>query len=216
MACLDSFKIEIIGKGGHGAKPNKSIDPVVISASIIQDIQTLISRELSPVSPGVISICKIKGGTSYNIIPDKVILEGTARFINSSDRQRISNRFKEFLNGVSSSRNVEIKFSYNYGYPPLINNKKLTNSFKDIAKEIIEEDIIELNSPTMVGEDMAYFLNEIPGVYFFLGGINKNKDGKAYSHHSSKFDVDESVFWIGTSLLVKTVIDWLSNNEKVF
>ena len=212
MGCLDDFKIKVYGKGGHGALPNKTVDPVAISASLINNLQTLISREISPTHPGVISICKIRGGTTYNIIPEHVELEGTARFIYKDDRNYFSRRLEELSKKFVESRRGKLDFSYNFGYPPLVSNDKLIDFFKENAKEILApEDIIELNEPIMVGEDMSYLLNEVPGIYFFLGSPKK-VDGKYYSHHNSKFDIDENVLWIDTALFVKTVVSWLNNN----
>ncbi len=212
MACLDKFSIKIKGKGGHGAQPEFTIDPVVISASLIQELQTLISREISPTHPGVISVGKVSGGTAYNIIPEVVNILGTARFIYSSDREKFSKRMGKLAHMIAEAKGASVNYNYKFGYPPLINEKKFTDFFVNSIKKIIKENnIIKLKNPSMAGEDMAYYLKEIPGCYFFLGGL-KRKDGKQYPHHHPKFDVDESVFWLGTAVLVNVVLDWLKIN----
>ena len=209
MACLDDFNLTVKGKGGHGAMPDTTIDPVAISASIIENFQTLISREISPVKPGVISVCKIHGGQAYNVIPEKVELEGTARFIHEDERHKISKRMEEVAKKIAEARNGQVRFEYNYGYPPLKNPVEFTEFFIDSAREIIsEDDLVELTEPVMGGEDMAYFLNEVPGTFFFISSPKK-VDGEYYSHHNPKFDIDESVFWKGIALFVKTAYDFL-------
>lgn len=212
MACLDRFSLEIIGQGGHGAMPHTTVDPIAISASVIQDIQTLISREISPVRPAVISVCKIEGGTAYNVIPGNVKMEGTARFIHEEERQSISRRLGELVEQAAKSRRAEVNFDYHYGYPPVVNPPEFTDFFHQCAKELMDpQDIIELEEPVMGGEDMAYFLLEVPGTFFFLGGAREH-NGKVHPHHHSKFDVDENVFWLGTALFIKTAFEWLKQN----
>ena len=209
MACLDDFKMTVKGKGGHGAMPDTTVDPVAISATMIENFQTLISREISPVRPGVISVCKIHGGSAYNVIPEVVEMEGTARFIQEEERHEISKRMEEIANTIAKARRAELDFEYNYGYPPLINPVEFTKFFADSASEIIsDDDLVELTEPVMGGEDMAYFLKEVPGTFFFLSSPNK-VDGEYYSHHHPKFDIDESVFWKGIALFVKTAHDFL-------
>jgi len=105
------------------------------------------------------------------------------------------------------------EFDYTFGYPPLVNDPEFTKDFVESAKKIVrEEEIVEAKQPTMGGEDMAYFLNEVPGTFFFLGGANEEK-GIIYPHHNSKFDVDEDVFWRGTALLAQGAIDWLTSHK---
>jgi len=213
MACLDSFDIEVEGKGGHGAMPNTTVDPVAVSSSIVQELQTLISREITPVRPGVISVCKIHGGSAYNVIPGKVNMEGTARFIHEEQRQQISKRMEELVEKIADARRAKVKFNYHYGYPPVANPEEFTDYFKGVAETVMDnENIIELKEPVMGGEDMAYFLKEVPGTFFFLGGA-KEIDGEIYSHHNSKFDIEESVFHLGTALMAKTAFDWLEKNK---
>ena len=213
MACTDRFKMTVLGDGGHGAMPNAAVDPIAISASIIEDIQTLISREISPVRPGVISVCKIKGGSAFNVIPGEVTMEGTARFIHQKEREEISRRIEELCTGLAKSRGARLDFEYEYGYPPLINPEEFTGFFlEECAGEILEEEeIVKLEEPIMGGEDMAYYLQEVPGAFYFLGGKG-DIEGKFHGHHNPKFDIDESVLWKGTALLVKTAHRWLEKN----
>jgi len=213
MACLDKFEIKVIGKGCHGAMPDTGVDPIVLSAQIINIIQTIISREIKATEPAIITIGEIHGGSSYNIIPDYVSLLGTARAVKQETRERIASRLEEIISNVTKSMGGTYEFNYTFGYPPLKNDLEFTKDFVESAKKIVGENKIkEIFSPTMGGEDMSYYLEKVPGTYFLLGGGNKNK-GIIKPHHSSKFDIDEDVLWVGTALLAQASIDWLNRHS---
>jgi amidohydrolase len=212
MACLDSFKIRVKGKGCHGAMPHTGVDPVVITGQVISALQTIVSREIKPTSPAVITIGKIHGGTAYNVIPDYVDIEGTARALDNETREKIASSIESIVSGITKGMHGDYEYSYTFGYPPVVNNAEFTRTFVESAKKIIaEEDIFEIKEPTMGGEDMSYYLNMVPGTFFFLSGGNEEK-GITYPHHNSRFDVDEDVFWKGSALLVQAAWDWLENN----
>lgn len=209
MAAMDRVLIKVKGKGAHGAYPEQSIDPIIIASELVLALQTIISRETKAIEPAVLSICRIGGGFNQNIIPDEVELEGTVRTINNETRQRIARRIEELTKGITSGMGGDYEYSYDFKYPPLINSKEFTEFFVESANKILSpEDILEIKDPVMGGEDMAYFLEKVPGTFFFFNNP-KEVDGIAYSHHNSKFDIDEELFYIGASLFVQTVIDYL-------
>lgn len=209
MASMDRMLITVKGKGAHGAYPEESIDPITIAAELVSALQIIISREKKAIEPAVLSICKIQGGYNQNIIPDKVELEGTVRTVNNETRKRISRRIEEITKGITQGMGGDYEYIYDFKYPPLINSEQFTKLFVNSAKKILpEEDIFEIKDPVMGGEDMAYFLEKIPGTFFFLSNP-KEVDGVVYSHHNSKFDVDEGLFYKGTALFVQTVMDFL-------
>jgi amidohydrolase len=210
MACIDRFLIKIKGSGCHGAMPDTGVDPIVITGQILTALQTIVSRETKPVNPTVVSIGKIHGGSAYNIIPDEVELEGTIRSVKQDDREKIARRLEEIVAGITKGMRGDYEYRYIFGYPPLVNNVQFTRFFVRSARKIVaEKDIIEILYPTMAGEDMAFFLERVPGTYFFLGAGNIAKN-IVYPHHSSRFDVDEDVFWIGSALLAQVAVDWLN------
>lgn len=212
MASMDKFEIIIIGKGCHGAMPDKGVDPVVISTIIINALQTIVSREIKPTDPAVISIGQINAGSAYNIIPDSVNIVGTVRAISQSVRENISYRMEEIVSCITKSMRGDYKFIYTFGYPPLVNDAEFTKGFVKTAEKIVcKHNIVEITKPSMVGEDMAYYLEKVPGTFFILGGGNKEK-GIVAPHHSSKFDIDEDVLWKGAALLAQGAIDWLTNH----
>lgn len=209
MASMDRILIKIKGKGAHGAYPELSVDPITISAELITALQTIISREIRAVEPAVLSICRIQGGFNQNIIPDEVELEGTVRTVNNETRQRIAQRIEEITKGITLGMRADYEVIYDFKYPPLINSEEFTKFFVESARKIIlEEDIMEIKNPVMGGEDMAYFLEKVPGTFFFLSNP-REIEGVVYPHHNSKFDIDENLFYKGTALFVQGVVDFL-------
>ena len=157
------------------------------------------------------TIGKIQGGTAYNIISQEVSFEGTVRALKQDIREFLYERIGGIIKGVASGMRAEVDYIYTYGYPPLSNDPEFTKRFVKVATEILGKDMVkEIPEPSMGGEDMAYFLNEVPGTFFFLAGC-KEVDGQIHPHHNPKFDVDENVLWEGALLLSATVIDFLSN-----
>jgi len=212
MACLDRFKLKLIGKGCHGAYPETGVDPIAMAGYFISNVQSIISRELSPTDPAVVTIGKVNGGFAYNIIPDSVELEGTVRAVDQKVRENIAKRIEDFAKGISETMRGTYEYEYVFGYPPLVNDKEFTKDFIESAKKIIpEEDIVEMKKPAMGGEDMAYFLNEAPGTFFFMS-TPRAVNGEYYPHHNSKFDINEEVLWKGAALLIQGVMDYL---EKI-
>jgi amidohydrolase len=209
MASMDRIFIKIKGKGSHGAYPEASVDPISTAAEVISALQRVVSREIEAVEPAVLSVTRIEGGFNQNIIPEDVELEGTVRTFNNDTRNFIAKRIEEISKGITSAMRADYEVQYDFKYPPLINNKEFTSFFVESAKEIMDEDeIIELEKPIMGGEDMAFFLENAPGTFFFLSNPEE-VDGVEYPHHNSKFDIDESLLYKGSALFIQTVMDYL-------
>ncbi len=213
MACLDRFKIRVVGKGAHGAYPELSVDPVVIASQLVVNLQQIVSREISPSIPAVVTIGKIHGGTAFNIIPEVVELEGTVRTLDQKVREYIAMRIEEIAKGITSGMRAKYEYEYVFGYPPLVNDEEFTKGFVESAKKILKEDeIIEIKKPIMGGEDMAYFLNEVPGTFFFLCNPMAI-DGEVHPHHNSKFAIDEKYLKTGAAVMLQAALDWLEKNS---
>ncbi len=209
MAATDRFSVRIQGKGGHGAAPHFSVDPVVIASQIVMSLQTIVSREVSPVSPAVVTIGIIKAGTAANIIPDYCEMNGTVRYLDKGLASFIPGRIREICEGVASSMRGSATVEYIPGYPPLVNDPEMTAFVKKAVASIVgAENIVEVE-PTMGGEDMAYFLNEVPGAYFALGTRNPAKRTD-YPNHHPKFDVDEDVLYLGSAVFAQAALDFLA------
>lgn len=212
MAAVDVMRIKIIGKGSHGAYPQQSIDPIVTASEIVLALQTIVSREVDPVEPAVVSVTRISGGFNHNIIPDSVEIQGTIRTINEDTRGRIARRIEEIVRGITMAHGASYEIDYEHSYPALINSKEFTKEFVESAKKIIsEDDIVEMKAPVMGAEDMSYFLQQVPGTFFYLSNLGEI-DGEFHPHHNPKFDIDERELWKGVALIIQSTIDWLNKN----
>lgn len=212
MAAVDVMYIKINGKGSHGAYPHQSIDPIVTASEIVLALQTIVSREVDPVEPAVVSVTRISGGFNHNIIPDSVEIQGTIRTVNENTRQRIAKRIEEIIKGITMAHGASYEINYEHCYPALINSEEFTKGFVESAKKIIpEEDIVEMKSPVMGAEDMSFFLQKAPGTFFYLSNPGKI-DGEFHPHHNPKFDIDEKEMWKGAALIIQGTIDWLNKS----
>jgi len=216
MAAAYNFDAEILGKGGHGAYPHETIDPVVVAAEVISAWQRIITRELSPLTPAVISVGKLQAGQSATVIPEAAELSGTIRFFDDKIGDLLFQRVEEVLAGICKTWKAEHKFKLQPGYPPLINDKEFTRFFADVAVGVVgEKNVKVLEQPSAGGEDMAFFLREVPGTYYFLGAANPDK-GIVHPHHHPQFDIDEDVLPLGVALLAQTAWEYTQNNQKKF
>lgn len=216
MSCMDRFTITVKGVGSHGAMPETAIDPIAISAQIINTVQTIISREISPLTPAVISICEINGGSAFNIIPNECRMTGTIRALSNEMRRYLAKRIGEITNYVAEGMRGKIDYNFNWEGPgPVVNNYEFTSYFKKIAGEIIgTEHVKELKNPSMGGDDIAFFLEKVPGTYFFLPTSDMSK-GQIIGHHNPEFSLDEKPLWIGTALIAGMIISWLKREANI-
>ena len=204
MAGAGRLEIKIRGKGGHGGKPHTTIDPIPVAAQVILAFQTIISRNLDPVEAGVLSVCSLKAGEAFNVIPDDVYMKGTYRFYTNETAKLIEKRVDEILKGVTLAHNVSYELKMARFSPPVVNNPEMVSLVKKVAEKL---NLKVAQAPLIMGaEDFAFFLERVPGVMIRLGIRNEEK-GIVHPHHSSKFDVDEDVLPIGTALEVGIVFE---------
>lgn len=209
-ASPDDFRITVKGKGGHGAEPHNCIDPITISASIIQALNNLISRETDPFDNAVISVGSIHGGSATNIIPDSVEIQGTARSLTNEVRGFLKKRIGETAEGICKTFGAECEYEYTELFPPLINDEKLAEDVYDSACRSLGKDkCVWGGAPTMAGEDFSYFSQNRPSVLFKLGCRNKSLGIVSLIHHSS-FDIDENCLKTGVKVFVGFVLDYLN------
>jgi len=210
-AASNPFTIKIIGKGGHGASPHMTIDPIVIASNVIVSLQNIVSREIPPTDAAVITIGSIHGGTAQNIIPEEVIISGIIRTMKSEHREYIKTRLVEVVEGTVNSARGKCEINIEESYPCLFNNDHLSNIFEKKAGEVIgESNVYKLDTPTLGVESFAYFANERPSLFYFLGSGNKAK-GIVNPAHGSLFDIDESCLSIGTAMQCKLAFEFLLN-----
>ncbi|SKA72872.1 amidohydrolase [Clostridium sp. USBA 49] len=209
-AASNPFTITIKGKGGHGAHPDSTIDPIVIASQVILGIQTIVSREIPPTDPIVITVGSIHGGTAQNIIPEEVKISGIIRTMKSEHRNYVKKRFKEVVEGIVHSMRGDCIIDIEESYPCLYNNDDILNLLENSAESIIgKENIKKLESPSMGVESFAYFSMERPSAFYFLGVRNEEK-GIINPAHGSFFDIDENAIPIGVAIQCKIAYDYLS------
>lgn len=213
-AASNPFQIKIIGKGGHGAYPNTAVDPVVIASNVIIALQSIVSREIPPTDPAVITVGSIHGGSAPNIIPEEVKITGIIRSLKIEHREYLIKRVTEVVEGIVKAMRGSCEINIEEGYPCLYNDNFMAEILKESAKNIIGEDnIIELQEPSMGVESFAYFSLERPGAFYFLGSGNREK-GITHPAHGSFFDIDENCLPIGVAIQCKIAYDYLMGETE--
>ncbi|GLC32132.1 M20 metallopeptidase family protein [Clostridium omnivorum] len=209
-AASNPFTIIIKGKGAHGAHPDTGIDPVVIASNVIMALQTIVSREIPPTDPAVITVGTIHGGTAQNIIPEEVTISGVIRTLRTEHRAYVKQRLVEVVNGITSSMRGSCEIKIEESYPCLYNDDYMITLVESSAKEIIGPEAIEtLDKPSMGVESFAYFSMEVPSAFYFLGVRNEEK-GIIHPAHGCLFDIDEEALPIGVAIQCKAAFDFLS------
>jgi amidohydrolase len=203
MAGVDKFTIKLMSSGGHAAYPHKTSDVVVSGSALVQGIQTIISRNISPLESGVISIGKISAGETFNVLPNELELTGTIRTLNENVQKYIHSRLKNLVQNYSKAYNVKYKLDIETLGGALKNNNVIVDKVKDIAIKLVgKNNVIILDEPSMGGEDFADYLKYVPGCFIYIGTKNENKN-IIYGWHNPKFDIDEDVLSLGAELLEK-------------
>jgi len=213
FASADQFRLTVHGKGGHGAMPHKTIDPVTAIAEIISTAQTVISREVPPNDMGVLTFGQIHGGSAPNVIADSVMVEGTVRAYTARTRVQIMQALERISNNVAVAMRASTSFERIHGAPPVINDPEVAAWVTRQASFVVGEGNARELEPVSVGDDMAEFNDRIPGVYFLLGAAldddtvaSRGVEG----HHNARFDWNEDCLPIGVEVFVRSALDFLS------
>lgn len=209
FAGVDELRIKIRGQGGHGALPHKAIDPITAAAQCITAIQTIVSREIAPSSPAVVTFGTIEGGTAFNIIPPYVELTGTVRSFDEDVRGFVLERIKSIFESVAASMRCEAEYLHIRSCPPVMNDPEITASVQNVATRIVGAEHARYLEPTTVSDDIALFLEQVPGCYFMVGSGNPER-GLDGAHHSPDFDFDEAALSIATEVMVCCALEYLS------
>lgn len=205
MAAVERFTLTLQGKGGHGAMPHQTIDSIILGVQIVNALQTIVSRNVNPIDSAVVTVGEFHAGNACNVIADTASLTGTVRYFNPDLADFFQQRLEAIVMGICTSHGATYQLDYLKLYPPLINNEKITDLVRSVATELVETPLgIVPECQTMGGEDMSFFLQEVPGCYFFLGSANPAKS-LAYPHHHPRFDFDETALSIGVEIFVRCV-----------
>jgi hippurate hydrolase len=210
-AYTDEFRIEIKGRGGHAAKPHETVDSIVVASLLVMAIQTLVSREINPAYPSVVTVGKIRGGSARNVIADLTVLEGTIRVTHPQTRTDIFSGLERMVKAIGKLHQAETSISFTEGYKPIINQPEATAlAVKAAAATSGQAMVRELPHPSMGGEDFSFYLDRIPGCFVRFGA---RKDGlQDAPAHSPTFDFDEGVLRVGASFLARVAVEAMTSN----
>jgi amidohydrolase len=210
MAAADTFDVKITGKGGHGAVPHLCNDPILAASQVINLLQGIVSRNVSPLKSAVVTVASIRGGDAFNIIPPEVNLKGTIRTYEPEIRDTVIKRFHQIVENVSIALECQSTISIKSITPTLVNHPEITKQVQQVAETLLPNFQLDFNTITMGSEDMAFITQVIPGCYFFVGSANKEKKLDA-SHHHPKFDFDEDVLPTAIGLMLASTMKLLNN-----
>ena len=211
MAGMHTFKLVIKGKGGHTGFPQESIDPIIAAANLVQTTQIIQSREIDAFKPTVIVFGRIEGGTTSNVIPDQVELEGTIRYLYDADaagEDHPCKKFERIVKHVCRTHRTRYVMDYPYNHPAVINDSEMTQVVRAAAAEVVDAEDRIVPFVTMVGEDFCEFANRVPSAFYFIGAGNKDK-GADYPHHHARFNIDEAALSVGLEMHVRSALAYL-------
>lgn len=202
MASPDSFYLTIKGKGGHGAMPHQTIDAILIGAEVVVNMQHIVSRNINPTDQAVISVGRFMGGTTNNIMPNEVQIDGTIRTLDPKLRQEVPLLLERIVKGITSAHGAEYELKVVTGHKPVINDQSVVKVLEETVREVMGDAAIEYVRPSMGGEDFSAYLQKAAGAFFFIGGGNKEK-GYIYPHHHPCFAIDEEALQYGMKILIQ-------------
>ena len=210
MASTDRFQITIRGKGGHGSMPHQGVDAIVAASAVVMNLQSIVSREIGPLEPAVVTIGKFNGGERYNIISEEVLMEGTTRCFNPQVRDKFPIMIERMIKETAKAYRAEGELEYILGHPSVINDIQISQiASRAVVNNFGEESVVKFEKVTG-GEDFAFYGQEAPGLMALVGVRNESK-GAMYPHHYKKFNIDEDVLIIGTTLYSQFALDFLKS-----
>ncbi len=210
LAGAGFYSIKLTGRGGHGANPQQTIDPIVAAAQIVSAAQTIVSRNISPMKSAVLSVTYVKAGETYNVIPPSAELRGTLRYFEPEVKQKLYDRLGEMVNGVAQAFNCQPSLEFVDLTPSVVNDPAVTQRLAKMAIKVIPSLEINTSYRTMVSEDMALMMDQVPGCYFLVGAANSEK-GLNYGHHHPRFNFDETALVNAASLMASAAVELLEN-----
>ena len=205
MASSDSIDVTVHGRGGHGASPHQTIDPVLTAAHFITLVQSVVSRKVEPTEPAVVTIGSIHGGTIHNVIPDSVEMLGTVRAFSETERAQMKPRIEAILSGCCAAQGATYDYRYTQRYPVTVNDAKQAGYVQDLARRTVGDKHIGELALTMGAEDFSFMLQRRPGCFFFVG--SQTDERTAVPHHNARFAIDEACLSTGVQMMVALALD---------
>jgi amidohydrolase len=213
MAAADRFELLIRGQGGHGAIPHETVDSIAVAASVVNQLQYIVSRNIDPLKSAVVSIGSLHAGGAFNVIADSAEIVGTVRTFNSAIQDLIIDRIEQITKGICEAMGAEYSYRYKKGYPAVVNDPVETKYFVQAAKSVLDERSVHEMEAVMGGEDFSYYLQQVPGTFFFTGAGNVDQ-GIVYPHHHPKFNFDEKAMLLAAKCLGKAALDFLHRSQS--
>lgn len=205
MAAVEVFDCTISGKGGHGAIPQQTVDSIVVGSQVVNALQTIVARNVDPIESAVVTVGEFHAGTAHNVIAGTARLSGTVRYFNPNYAGYFAQRIEQIIAGICQAHSARYELDYRSLYPPVINDGAIADLVRSVSETIVESPIgVVPNCQTMGGEDMSFFLQAVPGCYFFLGSANSQKQ-LDFPHHHPRFDFDETALGMGVEIFVRCV-----------
>jgi len=204
MAAPDAFEIKLVGRGGHAAMPQLSVDPIAIGAELVSSLQQLVSRTVDPLEPLVLSVTRFHAGTAFNIIPESAELAGTVRSFDPDLRARMPELMERVIQGVTAAHGASYEFQYHFGYRALVNDEAVTETLRAAFVDTFGEDIVVTSPRHMGGEDFSAYLAAKPGTFFYVGAKPPGVES-AYPHHHPRFAIDEAALETGVAAFLTAV-----------
>lgn len=213
MAAPDMFKLKIYGKGGHGAEPHRSIDPIAIGCQVYMGLQTIVSRKVDPIDSVVLSVTTFHGGSAHNVIPDHVEMEGSVRTLTKELRKKVPELMDQIIKGITEAHGGRYELEYIPYYPPVINDAVITDVIEAAGLHILGDGNVErMPAPTMGSEDFSYFQEHVPGSFFIVGTRNPEK-GITALLHNPYFDIDEDILHLSAAVLAQSAMVFLDPSK---
>ena len=209
MAAPDTVRITITGSGGHAAQPHITVDPIAVAAQVITNLQHVVSRNVDPLHPAVLSITRITGGTTHNVIPGSVEMEGTVRTLDAELRNEMPRLIERIIAGVTSAHGASYTLDYERGYRPVVNNENAANLIRRAVVDALGKEFLIEASPSMGGEDFSAYQQRAPGAFFYVGA-RCEEHGIVHPHHHERFDIDERALDYGTRIFVSAALKFLA------
>ncbi len=208
MAGSEIFTVHILGKGGHGALPNQTVDPLLAAAQVITALQSIVSRNVSPLQNAVVSVTRLSAGDTFNVIPSSAILQGTIRTFEPEVRQLVLERFQALVRGVCAGLGCEVEIDLKKNTPPVNNDPAVVGRLAGRAPQVLPDGNVDATFRTMVSEDMAEILEAVPGCYFMVGSANPER-GLNAGHHHPRFDFDEAALPRAAAFMTAAALELL-------
>jgi amidohydrolase len=209
MAAAETFRVVVIGKGGHGAAPHLAIDPVLAASQIVVGLQSIVARNVSPLKTAVVTVAAVHSGEAFNVIPPTVEMKGTIRTFEAEVRDLVLERFNQIVKRTAEAFGCQAQVEHSFLTPAVVNDPVIAARVQALVGQVLPDAMLDTGDRTMGSEDMAYILRDVPGCFLFIGSANSEQKLDA-PHHHPRFDFDERALARGAALIAAAAADYLA------